>query len=481
MSPNGSSSYTVPLVVGGKDRPSATSFPITSPETGETLHQCSNADVADAEAAVEAAAAALEGWRAQTPRARRDVLLKAVAAFDARRDELLGYMQAETGATAQWACLNLDVARDIITDVAGRISSLEGLAPATQDPGVGAIVRKEPYGVVLAMAPWNAPYILGVRAVALPLAAGNTVVLKGSELSPRTMWGIVSAFADAGLPAGALNVVFSSRDNAAAVTGALVAHPAVRKINFTGSTAVGRIVGRLAGENLKPVLLELGGKAPAVVWEDADLDLAANQCALGAFLNAGQICMSTERVVVHKKVAAEFKAKFAASANRFFAPGGPAPVLVQAQGVARNRALVRDAVAKGAEVVLGDAEEGEGAGSENQMRPVALAGVTPDMDIYRTESFGPTVSLFEVESEDEAVRLANDTEYGLSAAVFTEDLRRGLRIAGRIESGAVHINNMTVHDEPGLPHGGAKSSGFGRFNASGLEEWVKTKVVTYRV
>ncbi|KAL8392609.1 hypothetical protein RB595_002706 [Gaeumannomyces hyphopodioides] len=479
MSPNASSSYTVPLLVGGKDRPSATSFPITSPETGETLHQCSNADVADAEAAVEAAAAALDGWRAQTPRARRDILLKAAAVLEARREELAGYMRAETGATAQWANFNLDVARDLITDVAGRISSLGGLAPATQDPGVGALVLKEPYGVVLAMAPWNAPYILGVRSVALPLAAGNTVVFKGSELSPRTMWGIASAFADAGLPAGALNLVFASRDGAAAVTGALIAHPAVRKINFTGSTGVGRIVARLAGDCLKPVLLELGGKAPAVVWEDADLDLAADQCALGAFLNAGQICMSTERVVVHKKVAAEFRAKFAASADRFFAPGGPAPVLVQAQGVARNRALVRDAIAKGAEVVLGDAAAEEA--SAHQMRPVALSGVTPDMDIYRAESFGPTVSLFEVESEDEAVRLANDTEYGLTAAVFTEDLRRGLRIAGRIESGAVHINNMTVHDEPGLPHGGAKSSGYGRFNASGLEEWVKTKVVTYRV
>lgn len=474
------SSYTVPLLVGGKDRPSTSSFPVKSPETGQTVHQCSNANVADAEAAADSAAAALDAWRAQTPRARRDILLKAAAALDARRAELAGYMQAETGATAEWTDLNLKVARDQMIDLAGRATSLAGLAPATQDPAVGALVLKEPYGVVLAMAPWNAPYILGVRAVASPLAAGNTVVLKGSELSPRCMWAIASVFADAGLPAGALNVVYSSPENAPDVTKALIAHPAVKKINFTGSTAVGRIVARLAAENLKPVLLELGGKAPAIVWEDADLALAADQCVKGAFMNSGQICMSTERIVVHKNVAAEFRAKFAASAERFSPTNGPAPVLVQAQGVVRNRALVRDALAKGASVVAGDA--GATEQNDHKMRPVVLAGVTADMDIYRTESFGPTVSLFEVETEDEAVRLANDTEYGLTAAVFTEDLRRGFRLAGRIESGAVHVNNMTVHDETALPHGGAKSSGYGRFNTSrGLDEWVRTKVVTYRL
>lgn len=324
----------------------------------------------------------------------------------------------------------------------------------------------------------NAPYILGVRSVLFPIAAGNTAILKGSELCPRTMWGICSVFHEAGLPDGVLNLLVHEPASAAAVTEMLIADPDIKKINFTGSTMVGRIIARLAGEHLKPVLLELGGKAPAIVWEDADLDRAAAQCALGAFLNSGQICMSTERIIVHSKIRAEFEKKLAAAVDALFGPQTDAPVLINSAGVAKNRRLVRDALAKGATLVYGDAAAEEA--SPTRMRPLVVAGVTPDMDIYQTESFGPTVSLFEVDTEDEALRIANDTEYGLSAAVFTEDLRRALRFAAEIETGAVHVNSMTVHDESALPHGGAKASGYGRFNASyGLNEWLRTKTVSY--
>ncbi len=325
----------------------------------------------------------------------------------------------------------------------------------------------------------NAPYILGARAIAFPLAAGNTVVLKGSELSPRVMWALCSVFKEAGVPKGALNFIVADPGNAAATTSALITHPDVKKINFTGSTAVGRIIAKLAGENLKPVLLELGGKAPAIVWEDADLDLAADQCALGAFLNAGQVCMSTERIVVHKKVRAVFEEKLQASTEKFFSSQRDAPILIQERGVDKAKTLVRDAEAKGARLAGADVDAEET--TKTRMRPTIVSGVTEAMDIYRTESFGPTVSIFEVETEEEALRLANDTEYGLSSAVFTEDLRRGLRLAAGIETGAVHINSMTIHDETALPHGGVKASGFGRFNAKNLEEWVRTKTVTYRV
>jgi acyl-CoA reductase-like NAD-dependent aldehyde dehydrogenase len=335
--------------------------------------------------------------------------------------------------------------------------------------------------------------------VAFPIAAGNTAVLKGSELSPRTMWGICSVFQEAGLPAGVLNMIVHEPANAASITQLLIERAEVKKINFTGSTGVGRIIARLAGENLKPVLLELGGKAPAIVWEDADLDNAAAQCALGAFLNSGQICMSTERILVHRNVRAAFEEKLKGAIDKIFGGGGPqsssseAPVLIHAPSVAKNRKLLRDAVAQGAAVVYGDVVgkvdgdakadgNAEETGSKTRMRPVVISGVTTEMDIYKTESFGPSVSLFEVETEDEALRIANDTEYGLTSAVFTEDLRRGLRFARNIETGAVHINNMTVHDESGLPHGGSKASGFGRFNGSiGLAEWVKTKTVTYKI
>jgi acyl-CoA reductase-like NAD-dependent aldehyde dehydrogenase len=295
------------------------------------------------------------------------------------------------------------------------------------------------------------------------------------------MWGICSVFHEAGLPDGVLNLLFHEPANAATITQMLIADPQIKKINFTGSTMVGRIIGRLAGEHLKPVLLELGGKAPAIVWEDADLDNAAVQCALGAFLNSGQICMSTERILVHKAIRPAFEAKLTGAIDHIF--GGPtkdALVLINSVGVAKNKKLIEDALAKGASLLYGDVNAQES--TPTRMRPIVVSGVTTDMDIYKTESFGPTVSLYEIETEEEALRIANDTEYGLSSAVFTEDLRRGLRFAGEIETGAVHINSMSVHDESALPHGGAKASGYGRFNAGmGLSEWVRTKTITFKL
>ena len=311
-----------------------------------------------------------------------------------------------------------------------------------------------------------------------PLAAGNTVILKASELSPRTIWGVASCFHEAGIPAGVFNTLVHEPANAAAITTQLIENPHVKKINFTGSTGVGRIIAKLAGEHLKPVLLELGGKAPAIIWEDANLDQAAHACALGSFLHAGQICMSTERIIVHKNIKAEFEKKLAAAAEQIFPTTGEAPTLIVEAGVQKNKKLVQDAVSKGASVLFGDAQA-EGP-AKTSMRPVILNNVTPEMEIYRTESFGPTVSLVEVDNEEDAIRIANDSDYGLTSAVFTENLRLGLKFAREIESGAVHINGMTVHDESTLPHGGTKASGFGRFNASnGLEEWVRTKNVTF--
>ncbi len=312
-----------------------------------------------------------------------------------------------------------------------------------------------------------------------PIAAGNTAILKGSEMSPRTMWGICSVFHEAGLPDGVLNLVFHEPANAPAITKMLVADPHIRKINFTGSTVVGRIIGQLAGEHLKPVLLELGGKAPAIVWEDADLDNAAVQCALGAFFNSGQVCMSTERIIVHKNIRAEFEKKLVGAVDNIFGGQNDALVLINAAGVSKNKKLVDDALSKGASLLYGDINAAEP--SPTRMRPIIINGVNTEMDIYKTESFGPTVSVYEVETEEEALRIANDTEYGLSSAVFTEDLRRGLRLAKEIETGAVHINSMTIHDESALPHGGAKASGHGRFNAThGLSEWVRTKTITFK-
>ncbi|ROT35861.1 aldehyde dehydrogenase [Sodiomyces alkalinus F11] len=479
---NGTTTYSVPFFLNGKEVHPSETFSVISPATGKVVHNCGSATVEDAKAAVDSAAKAFRSWRKTTPGYRRDIFFKAAEVMQRRRAELAQYMTEETGGLPQWCEFNLDVAIDMIKDVAGRIATVEGSFPATKDPDFGSIVLREPYGVVLAIAPWNAPYILGTRAIVFPMAAGNTVVLKGTELSPRVMWAIASVFHEAGLPAGVLNTITHKPAAAPQITSALIADPLIKKINFTGSTVVGRIIAKLAGENLKPVVLELGGKAPAIVWEDADLDLAADQSALGSFFNAGQVCMCTERILVHKAVKRAFLAKLAASIDKFFPPrarGGDAPVLINELAVAKNKRLVADATAKGASVVYGDVDAQEA--SATRLRPVVLDNVTRDMDIYATESFGPSVSVYEISDEQEAVDMANDTEYGLTSAVFTEDLRRGLRFAREIESGAVHINSMSIHDESNLPHGGVKGSGYGRFNAaSGLAEWVRTKVVTFK-
>ncbi|KAI0506954.1 Aldehyde/histidinol dehydrogenase [Xylaria bambusicola] len=469
--------YTVPFIVNGEELIGKETFEVKSPASGQVVHLCGVATVSDADAAVDAAAAAASAWRDTTTSSRRDILLKAAELMTERRSELSQYLVDEIGQPQGWATFNLDVGIDLIKDAAGRIgASVEGSVPRPSDPSMGAMVWREPYGVVLAIAPWNAPYILGVRSVLYPIAAGCTVVLKGSEVSPRVMHAIASIFNDAGLPKGVLNLISTNRANAPAVTEALIAHPSVKKINFTGSTGVGRIVGKLAGQYLKPIVLELGGKAPAIVWEDANLDLAADECSLGAFLNSGQICMSTERIIVHKKISEAFQSKLRETVSKKWSG---AQVHINAQAVEKNRRLAQDAANKGASILNGEINAEESLNTH--LKPVVIAGVTPNMDIYKEESFGATVSLLEIESEEEALRIANDTEYGLSSAVFTEDLRTGLRFAKNIETGAVHINSMSVHDEAALPHGGAKASGYGRFNASvGLEEYLRTKVVTWK-
>lgn len=289
----------------------------------------------------------------------------------------------------------------------------------------------------------------------------------------------MSVLSEAGLPNGVLNYIVTDPAHAPSVTESLIGNPSIKKINFTGSTPVGRILAKLAGQYLKPVVLELGGKAPAIVWEDADLDLAAQQCAAGAFFFSGQICMATEKIIAHKKISGAFQEKLLGTIKQHFPSEGDAPILINTQSVDKNKKLLKDAVSKGASLLHGDVDAEET--SKTRLRPIVVSKVTPEMDIYKTESFGPSVSLIEVESEEEALRIANDTEYGLTSSVFTENLRVGLRFARGIETGAVHINNMTIHDEMTLPHGGAKASGYGRFNGlSGVEEWVRTKTITWR-
>jgi vanillin dehydrogenase len=317
-----------------------------------------------------------------------------------------------------------------------------------------------------------------VRALAMPLACGNTVILKASELSPATHRMIGTALRDAGFPNGVVNVVSNAPEDAGKVVETLISHPAVRRVSFTGSTRVGRLVAETAARYLKPILLELGGKAPLVVLDDADLDAAVAAAAFGAFVNQGQVCMSTERIVVDDKVADAFLAKLTDKALSLPA-GDPRSgevvlgSLVNREAVTRVRSLIDDAVAKGARMVTGGSVNG------TVMAATVLDGVTPTMRIYGEETFGPVVAVIRAQDVDDAVRIANDTDYGLAAAVFGRDVARALTVAKRIECGICHINSSTVHDEPQLPFGGTKGSGYGRFGGkAAIDAFTELRTIT---
>lgn len=415
-------------------------------------------------AAAEAASAAFSDWSVLGPSARRSLLNAAAGELEARTDAFVQAMAEELRASEPWARFNVILGSGIVREAAALTTQIKGEVIPSDKPGLLSLALREPVGVVLGIAPWNAPVILGCRAIATPLACGNTVILKASERCPRTHRLIVEAFGAAGFPSGIINLVTNEPADAGEVVGALIDHPAIRRINFTGSTAVGRFVAIRAAENLKPVLLELGGKAPLIVLEDADLDEAVKAAAFGAFMNAGQICMSTERIIVVEAIADEFARRFADKAAAM--PAIAVGTQVDEAAQASVRLMIDDALALGARAIASGPA-------------TVLDGLTPAMRLYRDESFGPVVGIVRVADENEAIRVANDSDFGLSAAVFTRDSARGLAVARRIRSGICHVNGPTVHDEPQMPFGGVGASGYGRFGGkAGIEAFTETRWIT---
>jgi benzaldehyde dehydrogenase (NAD) len=473
--------FDVNLLIGGQAVPASSGarFERRNPLSEEVVTRAAAATVSDAVAAVDAAAAAFVDWSRVGPGARRQLLLKAAAVLESKTPQFIEAIAAETGASALWAGFNVHLAAGMLQEAASLTTQISGEVIPSDVPGSLAMAVRQPAGVVLGMAPWNAPVILGVRAIAVPLACGNTVVLKASELCPRTHQLIVESLLEAGLPAGVVNFVSNAPADAAAVVEAMVAHPAARRVNFTGSTRVGRLIAATCAKHLKPAVLELGGKAPLVVLDDADLDAAVNAAAFGAFMNSGQICMSTERIVVDAKIADDFVARLVAKAKALPLgdPRGKDPVVlgsvIDASTVARCNALIDDALAKGAKLLCG------GKAASTLMPATLLDHVTPAMRIYREESFGPVKPIVRVDGVEAAVGCANDNEYGLSAAVFGRDVARALEVARRIESGICHVNGPTVHDEAQMPFGGVKASGIGRFGGrAGVHEFTELRWVT---
>ncbi|HQZ13262.1 MAG TPA: aldehyde dehydrogenase [Devosia sp.] len=440
--------------------------------------RASAASVKDALRAANAAARAFPAWSQTSPSERRACLNRAADLLLARQDDVTDAMISETGATRGWAGFNCALAASMLREAAAMTTQISGEVIPADTPGSIAFAMRQPCGVVFSMAPWNAPVILATRSVAMPLACGNTVVLKASELSPRTHGIVGEVLSQAGMPKGTINVIHTRPEAAPEVVEALIAHHAVRRVNFTGSTRVGRIIAENAARHLKPCLLELGGKAPLIVLDDADVDRAVAAAVFGAFFHQGQICMSTERLIVDETIADEFVEKFVAraAAIRAMDPRDPDCVvgaMITESAAQRVKGLIDDALAKGAVLRAGGRQEGV------FLDPAVVDRVGPGMRIYEEECFGPVATIMRVSGDDEAISIANDTDYGLAAAVHSRDVARALGVARRLETGICHINGATIQDEPQMPFGGVKASGYGRFGGkAGIEAFTELRWIT---
>lgn len=436
----------VPARGGGVD--------VVEPATGKTLTRVGLADAADVAAAARAAADAQPGWVRVPARDRAEVFYRAAAFLTQHAEELAAYVARETGGTFPKGQHEVREATAQLKMAAGMILQPEGVVlPST--PGRLNIARRVPLGVVGIISPFNFPLILSMRSVAPALAVGNAVVLKPDAQTPVTGGFLIAlAFQAAGLPPGVLQVVPGDADAGEA----LCTDPNVQMIAFTGSTATGRRVGELAGKHLKKIALELGGKNSLIILDDADLDLAARNVAWGAYLHQGQICMATGRVLVHEKVAAALTQRLAEKA-RHLPVGDPARgnvalgPLINARQRDRVHSIVTQAIAEGAKLEAGGSFEGL------FYAPTVLSAVRPHMRAFKEEIFGPVANIVTFATDDEAVALANDTEYGLSAAVISNSIGRAMAIAERLHAGLVHVNDQTVNDEVTNPFGGTGASG----------------------
>ena len=468
------------LYIDNKDVPSqdGATFERRSPVTGALVTSAASAKSADVDRAVQSAQAAFPGWSAKGPSDKRAILNACADALEARIEEFVRIGMAETGSTPLWYRNNVKIAASMLREAAAMTTQIKGEIIPANKKGSLSMGYRQPVGVLVGMAPWNAPVILGVRSFAMPLACGNTVVMKASEKCPGLHRLIGECMVDGGLPPGVLNILTHSADDGPEVVNALVDHPLTRRINFTGSTRVGQIIAERAAKHLKPCLLELGGKNPLLVLEDADLQAAANAAAFGAFMNQGQICMSTERVIVVDAVADEFEKAFQAKVESLTvdAPDGQSDLasVVDRETIDHVETLIRDAVDKGAKTYGGEVPD---IGSI--MSATLVSGVTSNMAIYREETFGPVTTLIRARNQEHAIEIANDTEYGLTCAIFTCDVARGMEVAKRLETGIAHINGPTVGDEAQMPFGGTKASGYGRFGGTAaIDEFTELRWIT---
>ncbi len=446
----------------------------TNPYNGDTLVKIQQATEAQLNEAYQAASAAQKEWAQQTPATRAGVLYKVVEILDQRQDEIVDWLIKESGSTRVKTMVEFAATRAITLEAATFPSRVHGEIRPSNTPGKENFVYREPIGVVAVISPWNFPLHLTQRSIAPALALGNAVVLKPASDTPVT-GGLLLAkvFEEAGLPKGLLNVVVGSGKE---IGGAIVEHKTPSFVSFTGSTSVGKRIGELAngGEYIKQVALELGGNSPFVVLKDADIEQAVKAAAFGKFLHQGQICIAINRIIVEDEIYDDFVERFLAHVKTLNV-GDPSkqdtavgPIINKKQ-VESLKEKIANAQQEGAKMILSGEIKGQ------VVPPHIFTEVTREMDLSRNEVFGPLVGIIRAKDEDDALSIANDSMFGLSSAVFTKDMAKGMRFARGIRAGMTHINDISVNDESNLPFGGEKNSGIGRFNGEWvLEEFTRT-------
>ncbi len=453
-------------------------FPSFNPFDSSVFAEVSAGGRAEAEAAVAAANAAFPAWAAMLPRDRQRLFFKAADIIEVRTDALVSLLARETGTGNAFARFQLRWASDLLRQAGGWGYRPVGEVLRSDTPDRFAMATRKPLGVVAGFSPWNGAFSLAWRTVVLPMAFGNTVVLKPSEEAPISA-GLVLAeiFEEAGLPAGVLNVVTHAAGEAGPIADVFFESPAVRSINFTGSSKTGRMLAERAGRALKRIVLELGGYNPTVVLDDADLDHAVDATVFGSFFHQGQICMNTRKIIVERPIYDDFLRKMIARTNSLI-KGDPTDSktvigpLINATAMDAVKRTVGEAVSKGATVLAGGTFDGP------IYHPTILAGVPQDATIATEETFGPVVIIEAADSAEEALERALATRYGLCASLMTGNRNRGLNLAQKFDCGMIHVNGPSMVGEPALPNGGVKDSGWGRSGYYAIEDFTEIRLTT---
>jgi succinate-semialdehyde dehydrogenase/glutarate-semialdehyde dehydrogenase len=457
------------------DADSGETFPVVNPATGETVAEVPRLGVAETRRAIEAAQRALPDWKSRTAKQRSQVLRRLAALMAERADELAALMVTEQGKPLAEARVEVDYALSFYEWFAEEAKRLQGGVIPTPWPEKRIVVTKEAIGVTAGITPWNFPAAMPTRKSAPALAVGCTMVLKPAEQTPLCALAVAALAEEAGLPAGVLSIVTGDADDAPVIGGELTSNPIVRKVGFTGSTEVGKILMRQCAGQVKKISLELGGNAPFIVFDDADLETAVSSALICKFRNSGQTCISANRMLVQDGIYDDFLAAFTDAAGRLvvadgFTPGVQVGPLIDEPAVAKVERHVADALDGGADLLLG------GSRIESQFfQPSILTGVTAAMQMSCEETFGPVAGIARFSTEDEAIRIANDTPYGLSAYYFSTDLGRVWRVGEALEYGIVGVNTGLISTEV-APFGGVKESGIGREGSSyGVDDWIELK------